>query len=89
MATTVEAIIGLVDLEGGDAAVEAVLTRLGLTNQALEAVTFTVLSRLCDQSPSQLTCSYRLLHWATRHPLERDAQGFGWEWSPWPHVPAS
>lgn len=39
MATTIEAILGAVHRDGGDAALEKVMERLGLTHALLEAVT--------------------------------------------------
>lgn len=45
MATTVEAILGAVYMDGGDGALNAVLVNLGLTHQYLESVTFILLLR--------------------------------------------
>ncbi len=70
MATTVEAIIGLVHLEGGNDALEAVLQRLGLTHMSLEVVTSKPPLSCLERILYQLTCSSRLQHADSRARLE-------------------
>jgi len=57
MATTVEALIGAAYLDGGDLAVEQIVSQLGIDHEHFHAVTY----KPCQHSPFEILHSLSLI----------------------------